>query len=100
MVHVSHSRIKSHLYSTITKSNLANLILMPKADGVMHPMKSLFVQGLANQMKIDNVAFSRIAKSLELASKMVASDEETRVRHFCELIVLSQADFSSSKEEK
>ncbi|MCZ4407606.1 hypothetical protein O3Q51_02210 [Cryomorphaceae bacterium 1068] len=82
------------------ESHLANLITLAKADGIMHPMESLFIQGVAARMGIDNVAFTRIARSPEIASKMVPTNDETRVRHFCELIVLTQVDFMGSDEEK
>ena len=82
------------------EAHLANLIQIAKADGVMHPMESLFIQGLSARMGIDSIAFQRVASSPELASKMVPTDDETRIRHFCELIVLSQVDFNSSSEEK
>lgn len=35
-----------------------------------------------------------------MASKMVPSNDETRLRHFCELVVLSYVDFSASDDEK
>lgn len=82
------------------EAHLANLIAMAKADGVMHPMESLFIQGIAARMGIDNTAFARVSRSPELASKMVPSNDETRLRHFCELVVLSHVDFSASDDEK
>ncbi|HKK40430.1 MAG TPA: hypothetical protein VJ949_13500 [Cryomorphaceae bacterium] len=82
------------------EAHLANLIAMAKADGIMHPMESLFIQGIAARMGIDNTAFARVSRSPELASKMVPSNDETRLRHFCELVVLTHVDFSGSDDEK
>jgi hypothetical protein len=37
---------------------------------------------------------------LERASKRIPTDDETRVRHFCELIVPTQVDLMGSPEKK
>lgn len=82
------------------EAHLANLVNLAKADGVMHPMESLFIQGIAGRMGIDNTAFQRVVRSPELASKMVPTNDETRLRHFCELVVLTQVDFNANNKEK
>jgi uncharacterized tellurite resistance protein B-like protein len=82
------------------QAHLANLINLAKADGIMHPMESLFIQGIAARMGINAMDFTRISKNPERASNTIPADDETRVRHFCELIVLTQVDFSSSDAEK
>jgi uncharacterized tellurite resistance protein B-like protein len=82
------------------QAHLANLIHLAKADGIIHPMESLFIQGIAGRMGINQMDFIRISKNPERASKRIPADEETRVRNFCELIVLTQVDFSSNDAEK
>lgn len=82
------------------EAHLANLIIMAKADGVLHPMESLFIQGVAVRMGIPQGTFSRIASMPDLASKKIPKDVEIRIRQFCEIIILTQVDFQQHEEEK
>jgi uncharacterized tellurite resistance protein B-like protein len=82
------------------EAHLANLINMAKADGVLHPIESLFIQGIAMKMGIAQGSFSRIAAMPDLASKKMSEDAETRIRQFCEIIILTQIDLMQHDEER
>ncbi len=82
------------------EAHLANLIKIAKADGVLHPMESIFIQGIAMRMGIPQTSFSRIAAMPDLAPTTVPEDDETKFRQFCELVILSQVDFMKSDDEK
>ncbi len=82
------------------EAHLANLVKIAQADGQIHPMESMFIKGIAMRMGIDNTAFERIARSPQLASQMQPNDEETKLRNFCELVILSQVDFNKSEDER
>lgn len=82
------------------EAHLANLIMMAKADGVLHPMESLFIQGVAMRMGISEGSFRRVAAMPEYASKDIPEDVDTRVRQFCDIIILTQIDLIDHEEEK
>lgn len=82
------------------EAHLANLMRMAKADGVLHPMESIFIQAIAVRMGISQTSFARIAAMPEMASSRITSNEEERLKQFCELIILSQVDVQKSEEEK
>jgi uncharacterized tellurite resistance protein B-like protein len=82
------------------EAHLANLIKIARADGEVHPMESLMIQGIAARMGINHQTFTKTSWYPDHASKAVPIDEETRYRHLCELIILTQVDLNKSNEEE